>query len=185
VNTGGAPASHNTRGGQRERRETGHTRKHITRIRTPQHMTRQEQHHNITTHDTTRTTTQTTTPRTTPPHLTTIEGGVPPPTIPGGGQRVNTGSASAFNGGRCVNTGGAPASHNTSGGQRVNTGKYLDAEVSVLPPVFFLRTSFVGRPSSSSFNTRPPVPSFFCCVGVPVLVRGFSHSPHRFPVVFL
>jgi len=39
--------------------------------------------------------------------------------------------------------------------------------------------------TSHSHNTRPPVPSFFCFVGVPVRARGFCHSPRRFLVVFL
>jgi len=45
---------------------------------------------------------------------------------------------------------------------------------------------FVGRRSSPA-ETRPPVPSFFCRVGLPVLARGFWHSLRRFCfcVVFL
>ena len=47
---------------------TGHIHKHT--IRTTQHTTRQEQHHNTTAHDTTRKTPQATSRRTTPPHFT-------------------------------------------------------------------------------------------------------------------
>ena len=37
-------------------------------------------------------------------------------------------------------------------------------------------TVFVGCQSSSTSNSRPPVPSFFCCVGVPV-PRGVAVIP--------
>jgi len=52
------------------------------------------------------------------------------------------------------------------------------------PRYSFLRTVFVGCRSTSSSNSRPPVPSFFCCVGVACPARGFCHSPRRFLACF-
>jgi len=49
----------------------------------------------------------------------------------------------------------------------------------------FLRTLFfVGCRSTSSSNSRPPVPSFFCCVGVTCPARGFCHFRRRFLACF-
>jgi len=43
---------------------------------------------------------------------------------------------------------------------------------------------FCWLPNSSASNTRPPVPSFLCCVGVACPARGFCHSPRRFIACF-
>ena len=64
---------------------------------------------------------------------------------------------------------------------------YLDAEVLVLPPVFYPQDScFVGRRLFVvGTNSRPPVPSFVCCVGVACPCAGFLSFPAPFPCVFL
>ena len=51
---------------------------------------------------------------------------------------------------------------------------------------FTLRTLvLLAADFSSSTNSRPPVPSFVCCVGVACPCAGFLSFPAPFPCVFL
>jgi len=69
-----------------------------------------------------------------------------------------------------------PRAYPTARTKPDGTWLYLDAEVLVLPPAFLPQDSvFVGCRSTSSSNSRPPVPSFFCCDGVACSARGFCY----------
>jgi len=58
---------------------------------------------------------------------------------------------------------------------------YLDADVLVLPSVFLPQDSiFVGRPTTSSSNARPPVSQFFCLCWCGLSRAGFLSFPALF-----